>query len=199
MATSKSTSGSGSKTPTKPPAKAAPAKPAPAKPAPAPAPAKPAPAKPAPAKPAAAKPAAKPSAKSAAVASPSVAEIIAASEAIAYALIVRASTGSTTYTDATDEIVVGPPTLFALAPVAPPTRRFLYLIQKEAASGHIVLVHVVDGAGATRVPAATGWQRAIVEGTLHLLASDLLLTRADLVALIGGHEPPPSSTKPPFS
>ena len=175
MATSKSKSGSGSKPAAKPAAAAA---------------------KPAPAKPAAA---AKPSAKPAAVASPSVAEIIAASEAIAYALVVRASTGATTYTDATDEIVVGPPTWFALTPVAPTTRRYLYLIQKEDASGHIVLLHLVDGAGATRVPAASGWQRAIVDGTLHLLASNLLLTRADLVALIGGHEPPPSSTKPPFS
>ena len=126
--------------------------------------------------------AAKPAAKPAAPAPLTVAEIIAASEAIACTLVVRTSAGETTYAEDTDEIVVGPPTWFALRPVTPPTRRYLYLIQKEDTTGHIVLLHLVDGAGATRVPAGAGWQRAIVEGTLHLLASDLLLNRADLVA-----------------
>ena len=158
------------------------------------APAKAAPAKAAPAKAAPAKPAAQPAA-----AAHTVAEIIAASEAVDYRLVVRTATGPTTYTEDTTEIVVGPPTWFALETVNPTARRYLHLIHKEASSGQIVLVHLTDGAGATRVPPANGWLRALVEGSLHLISSDLQLSRPDIVELIGGHEPPTGTARPPFT
>ena len=215
MAAPKKPAPKSAQTPPKPAAKptakaAAPAaKPAAAKPAavaakPAAVAAKPAAvaAKPAAPKPAAAPTAAKspaPTKAKAADAKPSVAALIAGSEAVAYRLLVLGADGPQTYADGADEIVVAPPTLFAVAPDAPSPRRYHFLLQKEDASGWVVLLHVVDGAAPTRVPAAPGWQRAIVNGTVHVIASDFPLSREDIVALIGGHEPPPSSARPPYS
>ncbi len=216
--TSKSTAKPAAKPAAKKPAAPAPAKkpaaPAPAakKPAAAPPAKKPAAPPPAPAAAPAKKPAAPPPAPAAAPAKPAkpskkpvgkagyaVAEIVAASEAVDYRLLVRAANGTETYTEDTTEIDVAPPAWFALELLGPTTRRYLHLIQKEAATGLIVLMHLVDGAGATRVPAGNGWQRAVVEGSLHLIASDLLLSRPDIVELIGGHEPPIGTAKPPYT
>jgi hypothetical protein len=128
-----------------------------------------------------------------------VEEITAASDAVGFQLQVRGAGGTTTYADGADEIVVGPPTWFALVLAAATTRRYLHLVQREATSGQVVLLAMIDGSGATRIPPAPGWQRAIVEGTVHAIASDLLLTRADIVALSGGHQPPPTEARPPYT
>lgn len=128
----------------------------------------------------------------------SVAEIEAASAAIDFHLLVLEDGATTTYTEDTTEIMVGPPTWFALAPLEPTTRRYLYVLQKDESTGLIVLLQMMDGAGAVRVPPANGWLRAVVEGTLHLIGSELLLNREDFVALIGGHQGSPGSAKPPF-
>jgi hypothetical protein len=121
--------------------------------------------------------------------------------AVPVQLIVLGPQGPRAYDDS--GIEVGPPTLFAVAPAAPVTRRYLYLLQKETdpETGVIVLLLVADThhAAATRVPPAGAWQCAIVTGTVHLLASNLELTRQDIVAFIGGHEPPPTPAKPPHT
>ena len=123
-------------------------------------------------------------------------------EAVSAQLIVLDANGPRTY-DHPDELQVGPPTLFAVAPVVPTDKRYLYLLQKETKpeTGYIVLLLVVDtreGAG-TRVPPAGAWQRAIIKGTVHLIASNLELTRDQIVAFMGGHEPPPTTAQPPFT
>ena len=86
---------------------------------------------------------------------------------------------------------------FAAVPITPSPRRYQFLMQWEGESHNFVLYSIVDGAGATRLPAGTGWQRALVEGPLHVLASDEPLTRAEIAGIIGGHEPAPGFAKPP--
>ena len=126
-----------------------------------------------------------------------VEEISAVTEAVDFDIVVRGASGTTTYGEDTNEISIAPPTLFALQLTAVTTRRYLHLIQKDA-SDQIVLLAVIDGSGATRMPPNPAWQRAVVDGTLHLLMSDLLLSRGDIVSVIGGHEPPPTDARPPY-
>ena len=130
----------------------------------------------------------------------SVAEMTNASAAVAFHVIVLGPNGTTTYTEDTRELVIGPPTWVAVVPVPATVRRYTYLLQKEdSPSGRIVLLQMIDGSGVTRIPAGNGWIRAIIEGTFHLIESDLLLNREDFVAIIGGHEPPPVEARPPFT
>jgi hypothetical protein len=122
-------------------------------------------------------------------------------DAVPVQLIVLDASGPLAY-DNPDDLQLGPPTLFAVAPVAPVARRYLYLLQQETdpESGFIVLLSIVDTSevAGTRVPPVGAWQRAIVRGTVHLLASDLELTREQIAAFIGGHEPPPQRAHPPY-
>ena len=122
-------------------------------------------------------------------------------EAVTARLIVLHSHGVQSY-DRPKEIQIGPPTLFALLPVAPVAKRYLYLIQQQTdpRTGLIVLMLVGDTreGGGARVPPVGAWQRAIVKGTVHLLASDLQLTLKQIIAFRQGHEPPPTQTQPPF-
>ena len=86
---------------------------------------------------------------------------------------------------------------FAAVPITPSPRRYQFLMQWEGETSKFVLYSIIDGGGAARLPAGTGWQRALVEGPLHVLASDEPLTRAEIAGIIGGHEPPPGFAKPP--
>ena len=128
-----------------------------------------------------------------------VADILAASAAVDYHLVLLGSAGPMTYTEDTRDIEVSPPTWFALVPVRPTRRRYVYVLQKEVGTDRIVVIHLIDGSGAVRVPPANGWLRAVVVGMLHLVESDLFLSRCDFVAVIGGHEPPPGYARPPFT
>jgi hypothetical protein len=86
---------------------------------------------------------------------------------------------------------------FAAVPLAPPDRRYQYVLQWQGPSKKFVLVHLVDGAGAQRLPPANGWSRALDTGKLHVISSDLQLSRRQLAAILGGHEPPTGTAKPP--
>jgi hypothetical protein len=96
-----------------------------------------------------------------------------------------------------------PPTWFSVTLVAPARKRFLYLVQEETDTGLLVMLLMYDrtaapddGAG-LRLPASGGWLRAIVDGTVYLLTSDLVLTRKAITAWLGAREPPPA--QPPYT
>jgi hypothetical protein len=84
----------------------------------------------------------------------------------------------------------------AVVPTAPTPRRYTYVIQWQRETKDFILCHLVDGAGATRLP-GSGWLRALDTGRLHVLASDIYLTRAQVAIVIGGHEPNMGVAKPP--
>jgi hypothetical protein len=86
---------------------------------------------------------------------------------------------------------------FAAVPLVAPVRRYQYVLQWQGASKKFVLCHLVDGSGTLRMPPANGWSRALDAGKLHVIASDLLLSRKQIAAVIGGHEPPIGPAKPP--
>ncbi|HEX2689398.1 MAG TPA: hypothetical protein VHN14_22405 [Kofleriaceae bacterium] len=102
-----------------------------------------------------------------------------------------------------------PPAWFAVTLMASTKKRFLYLVQKETGTGMVVLLLLYDRlatpATATddteglRVPQSGAWLRAIVEGTVYVLASDLVLNHKSITAWIGGHEPPTTPAKPPYT
>jgi len=54
-----------------------------------------------------------------------------------------------------------------------------------------------DGNG-LRLPSSRAWLRAVVDGTVYVLASDLVLSRKAITAWIGGHEPP-TPPQPPYT
>jgi hypothetical protein len=88
----------------------------------------------------------------------------------------------------------------AMFPKKPPARRYQYVLQWQADSPKgkdFILCHLVDGVGATRLPPANGWIRALDRGELQVLTSDVLLSRRQIAAIIGGHEPPSGIAKPP--
>ncbi len=86
---------------------------------------------------------------------------------------------------------------FAAVPKTPSARRYHFVLQWQGKTKKFVLCHLVDGAGATRLPPAGGWSRALDTGKIHVLASDLPLTRPQIATIIGGHEPPTGVLKPP--
>lgn len=101
-----------------------------------------------------------------------------------------------------------PPTWFSVTLVAPTKKRYLYLVQKETDTGLIVLLLLFDRSAAPhpgdagegnglRLPSSASWLRAIVDGTVYVLASDLVLTRKAITAWIGACEPPPA--QPPYT
>jgi hypothetical protein len=86
---------------------------------------------------------------------------------------------------------------FAAVPLVPVARRYHFVLQWQGISKKFVLVHLVDGAGAARLPPAGGWSRALDAGKIHVIASDMLLTRRQIAAIIGGHEGSTGVAKPP--
>jgi len=92
-------------------------------------------------------------------------------------------------------------TWFSVALRASTKKRYLYLVQKESGTGIVVLLLLFDrgapsagGADDTadlRLPPSNAWMRAVVDGELYVLASDLVLTRKSIAAWIGGFDPPP--------
>lgn len=122
-------------------------------------------------------------------------------EAATFRLTILEGNGTHDFDTGVDQIVIAPPTWFAATLTAPLDKRYLYLLQKEKATGYIVLLLLTDrdAGGGQRLPPAGAFQRAIVAGTVHVLGSDDPLNRAQIVAAIGGHEPPPTSTRPPYT
>jgi hypothetical protein len=51
---------------------------------------------------------------------------------------------------------------------------------------------------ALRLPSSGAWLRAVVEGTVYVLASDLVLSRKSITAWLGGSEPP-TPAQPPYT
>lgn len=102
------------------------------------------------------------------------------------------------------DCAVVPPMWFSVALTAPTPKRFLYLVQKETDTGLIVVIMLFDRSAADgdgnglRLPSSSGWLRAVVDGTVYVLASDLVLRRKAITAWIGGHEPTTPS-QPPYT
>jgi hypothetical protein len=100
---------------------------------------------------------------------------------------------------------VVPPIWFSVTLTAPVEKRYLYLVQKETDTGLIVVIMLFDRSTASadasrlRLPPAGGWLRAIVDGTVFVLASDLVLGRRAITAWIGGREPPTMPPQPPYT
>jgi hypothetical protein len=103
------------------------------------------------------------------------------------------------------DCAVVPPTWFSVALTAPTRKRYLYLVQKETDTGLIVVILLFDrsatgnDAAELRLPSSGGWLRAVVDGTVFVLASDLVLTRKAITAWIGGKEPPTTPPQPPYT
>jgi hypothetical protein len=125
-------------------------------------------------------------------------------EDIAFSLTVLDDRGVRDY--AGHEALV-PPTWFSVTLRTSTQKRYLYLVQKESRTGLVVLVllfdrheHLVpsDDTHGMRLPASGMWMRAVVDGTVHVLASDMVLTRKSITAWIGGHEPA-APAQPPYT
>ncbi|HEY0482890.1 MAG TPA: hypothetical protein VGD37_35455 [Kofleriaceae bacterium] len=103
------------------------------------------------------------------------------------------------------DCAVIPPTWFSVTLTAPSRKRYLYLVQKETDTGLIVVIMLFDrsvagdDASGLRLPPSGAWLRAVVDGTVYVLASDLVLSRKSITAWIGGHEPPTIPPQPPYT
>jgi hypothetical protein len=131
-------------------------------------------------------------------------------EDIAFQLTVLDDRGARGY--AVGEPLI-PPMWFSVAPTTATAKRYLYLVQKETATRLVVLILLYDrqsdpskpdagDAGSTRalrLPPGGAWIRAVVDGTVHVMASDLVLTRKSITAWIGGSEPPTLPVRPPYT
>jgi hypothetical protein len=106
--------------------------------------------------------------------------------------------------DHDSDCALAPATWFSVTLMASTKKRFLYLVQKESDTGLVVLILLFDRsaiAGDTRglrLPPSGAWMRAVVDGAVYVLASDLVLTHKSITAWIGGHEPPTIPAKPPY-
>jgi hypothetical protein len=102
------------------------------------------------------------------------------------------------------ECAVMPPTWFSVTLTAPITKRYLYLVQRETDTGLIVVLMLFDRSASAddslglRLPPSSAWLRAVVDGAVYVIASDLVLTRKAITAWIGGDEPPTTPAKPPY-
>lgn len=99
-----------------------------------------------------------------------------------------------------------PPTWFSVTLTAATAKRYFYLVQQESDTAIVVLIMLFDrsaGAGedaaGLRLPPSGGWLRAVVDGTVYVLASDLALGRKAITAWIGGREPPTVPARPPYT
>jgi len=95
-------------------------------------------------------------------------------------------------------------TWFSVTLTASTRKRCLYLVQNETDTGLVVVILLFDrtavttGDDALRLPPNGAWLRAVVDGTVHVLASDLALTRKAITAWIGGRDPMPPA-RPPYT
>ena len=126
-------------------------------------------------------------------------------EDIAFSLTVLDDHGVRDY--AGHEALV-PPTWFSVTLRASTQKRYLYLVQKESQTGLVALVLLFDryehlepsdDTHGMRLPSGGMWMRAVVQGTVHALASDMVLNRKSITAWIGGHEPPNGTAQPPYT
>lgn len=107
--------------------------------------------------------------------------------------------------DYDSDCAVVPPTWFSVTLTEPIQKRYLYLVQKETDTGLIVVIMLFDrstaqGDGnALRLPPSGAWLRAVVDGPVHVLASNLVLSRRAITAWIGGREPPTTPPQPPYT
>lgn len=102
-----------------------------------------------------------------------------------------------------------PPTWFSVTVTSPVQKRYLYLVQKETGTGLVVVILLYDrttapsdgddGGGGLRLPPSGAWLRAVVDGAVYVLASDLVLSRKAITAWIGGDEPPTTPARPPYT
>jgi len=92
---------------------------------------------------------------------------------------------------------LAPQTWFSVALSAATKKRYLYLVQKDAQTGVVDLLLLCDRQSLEGDPPALGlrmpphgaWLRALVDGCVHVLASDLVLNRKSVTAWIGGRDP----------
>jgi len=97
------------------------------------------------------------------------------------------------------------PAWFAVTVTGSTQKRFLYLVQHESDTGLIVILLLFDRTGhpgdtsGLRLPASGGWLRAVVDGTLSVLASDLVLSHKAITAWAGAREPPAGPARPPYT
>ncbi|HEU4732321.1 MAG TPA: hypothetical protein VFT22_30715 [Kofleriaceae bacterium] len=102
------------------------------------------------------------------------------------------------------ESALAPATWFSVTLSGSTRKRYLYLVQSETDTGLVVVILLFDrtaatsGAGELRLPPSGAWMRAVVDGTVHVLASDLVLTRKSITAWIGGREPM-TPARPPYT
>lgn len=94
-----------------------------------------------------------------------------------------------------------PPSWFSVTLTRPPNKRYLYLVQEETDTGFIAPLLLIDRSASRedtdlRLPPGGAWLRAIVEGTVYVLASDLVLSRKSITAWLGAREPPPPAGPP---
>jgi hypothetical protein len=107
--------------------------------------------------------------------------------------------------DYDSDCAVVPPTWFSVTLTEPVQKRYLYLVQKETDTGLIVVILLFDRStaqadgSALRLPPSGAWLRAVVDGTVYVLASDLVLSRKAITAWIGGREPPTTPPQPPYT
>ncbi|MBK8255926.1 MAG: hypothetical protein IPK82_25075 [Polyangiaceae bacterium] len=134
-------------------------------------------------------------------------QAIGAITAPPFQLTVLEKNGPRVLGGAGDSFAVAPPTLFAATLLSPPEKRYLHLVQKTTHSpiadelGLIVFLAVNDCDESTtlRFPSAGTYLRAMVKGSVHVLASDKILTREQIIAHVGGHEPGPTHSRPPYT
>jgi hypothetical protein len=86
---------------------------------------------------------------------------------------------------------------YAVVPVSPSPRPYQFVLQWQGTSKKFILSHLGEDADAARLPLGRGWIRSLDAGRVHVIASDQPLTRRQLAAVIGGHEPNPGTAKPP--
>ncbi len=83
--------------------------------------------------------------------------ILSSTEFVPFRLLRRSAVGGVEdLMDAPKTTEVGPPDWFALEPTPPSARRYLYLYQQATHSPEFVFATMIDGAGATRMPASGG-------------------------------------------
>ena len=97
-----------------------------------------------------------------------------------------------------------PSTWFSVELTASTKKRYLYLVQHESDTGLVVVILLFDRNTTTsdsrglRLPPSGAWLRAMVDGPVYVLASDLVLPRKSITAWIGGREPPTIPARPPY-
>ncbi|MBC7976111.1 MAG: hypothetical protein H7138_14150 [Myxococcales bacterium] len=123
-------------------------------------------------------------------------------EAVAFELTVLDDRGART-SDGDRELF--PATWFSVTLTAPIEKRYLYLVQQETGTGLLVLILMFDRTAAPeercdlRLPPSGAWLRAVVDGPVYVITSDLVLSRKSITAWLGSDEPPTTPALPPYT